>query len=61
MSRIGRMPITIPAGVEIKQEGTAITVKGKDATLSMNVHPDMTVKVDGNTITVDRPSDDCGL
>ena len=58
MSRIGKMPITIPAGVEIKQEGCALTVKGKDATLSRQVHPEMTVKVDGNTITVERPSDE---
>lgn len=58
MSRIGKMPITIPAGVEVKQDGQTITVKGKDATLTMNVHPDMKVKIDGNVITVERPSEE---
>jgi len=58
MSRIGNMPITIPAGVEVKQDGNTITVKGKDATLTLNAHPDMAVTVEGNTITVKRPSDE---
>jgi large subunit ribosomal protein L6 len=58
MSRIGRKPITVPAGVDVKIDGQHITVKGKDATLEMDIHPDMTVKMDGNIITVERPSDD---
>ena len=58
MSRIGNMPITIPAGLEVKQDGQTITVKGKDATLTLNVHPSITVTVDGNVITVTRPNDE---
>jgi len=57
MSRIGRKPITIPAGVEVKLDGQHLTVKGK-STLELDVHPDMRVKVDGNVITVERPSDE---
>ncbi|SEV96988.1 LSU ribosomal protein L6P [Ruminococcaceae bacterium KH2T8] len=58
MSRIGRMPITVPAGVDVKLDGQHITVKGAKSTLEMDIHPDMTVKVDGAVITVERPSDD---
>ena len=57
MSRIGRMPITVPAGIEVKLDGNHLTVKGKD-TLELDVHPNMTVKIDGNVITVERPNDD---
>lgn len=52
------MPIKIPAGVEVKQDGQSITVKGKDATLSMSVHPEMTVKINDGVITVERPSEE---
>lgn len=58
MSRIGKMPIKIPAGVEVKQDGQSISVKGKDTTLSMSVHPEMTVKIENDVITVERPSDE---
>ena len=58
MSRIGRKPITVPAGVDVKLDGQHLTVKGGKSTLELDVHPDMTVKVDGNVITVERPSDD---
>jgi len=57
MSRIGRMPITIPAGVEVKQDGQTITVTGKGFTLVQVVHPDIKVVIDGAVITVERPSD----
>lgn len=59
MSRIGRLPITIPAGVEVKVgENNEVTVKGKNGTLSRTLHPDMIIKVDGGVITVERPSED---
>ena len=58
MSRIGRAPIEIPAGVEVTCNGNVVTVKGPKGSLSHNVHPDMTVTVEGNTIHVTRPSDD---
>ncbi len=57
MSRIGRMPIVIPAGVDVTVDGNLVTVKGKSATLSANIHPNITVEKDGNTITVTRPND----
>ena len=58
MSRIGRMPITIPAGVEVKLNGQHITVKGAQSTLEMDIHPDISVSIDGNIIKVERPSDE---
>ena len=59
MSRIGRMPITVPAGVEVKvDENNLVTVKGKLGTLSEQISPRMTVKIDGNIVTVERPTDD---
>ena len=58
MSRIGRMPITVPEGVEVKLDGNTITVKGKNGTLTRDIHPAMTVAVEGNVITVTRPNDD---
>ena len=58
MSRIGKKPIEIPAGVDVQIDGTLITVKGPKGTLSRNVHPNMIIEKDGNTITVSRPNDD---
>ena len=59
MSRIGRMPITIPAGVEVDiAEGNVVTVKGPKGTLTQKLHPDMVIEKDGATIHVKRPSDD---
>lgn len=58
MSRIGRMPIAIPAGVEVKLDGSHITTKGPKGTLERTLHPDMIVKVEGSEITVSRPSED---
>jgi large subunit ribosomal protein L6 len=57
MSRIGNKPIELPKGVEVKQSGLTLTVKGKKGELSMDVHPDMTVKVEDGTLTVERPTD----
>ena len=58
MSRIGRMPIAIPAGVEIKiGENNEVTVKGPKGTLSETLHKDMIIKVEGDQIIVARPSE----
>ncbi len=57
MSRIGRKPINIPAGVDVKVDGGVVTVKGPKGTLTQNVHPNMTVKVEGGIIEVTRPDD----
>ncbi len=58
MSRIGRMPITIPAGVEVKIDGNEVTVKGAKATLTQQFHPNMNIKVEGSEILVTRPNDE---
>ena len=58
MSRIGRMPITVPEGVDVTFNGNVITVKGKNGTLTRELHPAMTVAMDGNVITVTRPNDE---
>lgn len=58
MSRIGRMPIAIPAGVEVKIEDQTVIVKrGKDV-LTQKIHPDMTIKIEDQSIVVSRPSDE---
>lgn len=59
MSRIGRAPITIPAGVDVKVDDTnTITVKGPKGTLTSTMHPDMIIEIEDNTILVKRPTDD---
>ena len=58
MSRIGRKPITVPAGVDVKLNGNNITVKGSKGELSYEFNSDITVAVEGNEIIVTRPSDD---
>lgn len=58
MSRIGKAPIAIPAGVTVKVDGNKVTVKGPKGELSEVVNPDLTVKVEDNHIIVERPSDD---
>lgn len=58
MSRIGRMPIAIPAGVDVKVDGQTVTVKGAKETLTREIHPNMAVKVENGEILVTRPNDD---
>ncbi|WP_297982940.1 50S ribosomal protein L6 [uncultured Oscillibacter sp.] len=59
MSRIGRMPITVPAGVTVNiAEGNVVTVKGPKGELSRALRPEMIIKQEGTTITVERPSED---
>jgi len=58
MSRIGRMPIEVPQGVEVKLgAGNEITVKGPKATLSRVLHPEMQISVENGLVTVTRPSE----
>jgi large subunit ribosomal protein L6 len=58
MSRIGKLPIAIPAGVEVKiAAGNEVTVKGPKGTLSRKLSADMTIAQEGATITVTRPND----
>lgn len=58
MSRIGKAPIAIPAGVTVTVDGNTVTVKGPKGQLSEIVNDDITVKVEDNNIIVSRPSDD---
>ena len=57
MSRIGKKPITIPAGVEVKINGNEVTVKGPKGELKNTFNADMAIAMEGNEITVTRPTD----
>ena len=57
MSRIGRAPITVPAGVEVKVDGQHVAVKGPKGALEMNVAPTIKVEVEAGVIHVSRPND----
>jgi large subunit ribosomal protein L6 len=57
MSRIGNLPITIPAGVEVKLNGNNVTVKGAKGELNSSFAHEVKVALDGNTITLSRESD----
>jgi large subunit ribosomal protein L6 len=58
MSRIGRLPITVPAGVEVKINGNVVSVKGAKGELSHTVANPIEVALDGDTLTVTRPNDE---
>ena len=59
MSRIGRKPIAIPAGVEVTVDAAnVVTVKGPKGTLSQKINPIISVEIDGNVINVTRPNDE---
>lgn len=59
MSRIGRKPIEIPAGVDFKlEEGNVVTVKGPKGTLTSSFRPEMIIRKEDNTVIVERPSED---
>ena len=58
MSRIGRKPIAIPAGVTVTVDGNNVTVTGPKGTLNSTVNPLMAVAVEGATVVVSRPDDE---
>ncbi len=58
MSRIGKLPIPVPKGVDIRLEGRRLTVKGPKGELDLDVHPEMQVRIDDGEIRVERPSDE---
>jgi len=60
MSRIGKSPIEIPAGVTVQVKDSVVTVKGPKGELSQEVNPDITVKIEDNKVELSRPSDDRG-
>lgn len=58
MSRVGRKPITVPSGVEVTVNGADVTVKGPKGTLTQTFFEEITIKVEGNEIIVERPNDE---
>lgn len=58
MSRIGKLPISIPAGVTVTVQDAVVTVKGPKGTLTQEISPNITVTVEGNVLTVTRPDDE---
>ena len=58
MSRIGKKPITIPAGVDVKVDGSKVTVKGPKGTLENTFNSEINIALEGNEIIVTRPTDD---
>ncbi|WP_165171228.1 MULTISPECIES: 50S ribosomal protein L6 [unclassified Adlercreutzia] len=57
MSRIGKMPVTVPAGVDVTIDGTTVTVKGPKGELTRTFQPCMTITQEGSEIIVSRPDD----
>lgn len=58
MSRIGKAPIEIPAGVTVKVDNNTITVKGPKGELTQSLNPELTYSIEGNQIVITRPSDE---
>lgn len=58
MSRIGKQPIEIPSGVEIKIDGATVSVKGSRGELSQTFNPEMKISQSGGTLLVERPNDE---
>jgi large subunit ribosomal protein L6 len=58
MSRIGKQPVAVPAGVKVSVANRLVKVEGPKGKLQFEHHPNMTVKLDGSTLTVTRPDDD---
>jgi len=58
MSRIGRMPVAVPKGVNVTVNGNTVTIKGPKGTLTKEFHKDMKIELDNDVITIKRPSDD---
>lgn len=58
MSRIGKLPIPVPAGVEVKIDGSVVSVKGPKGSLSHTVAAPITVALEENTVVVTRPDDE---
>jgi large subunit ribosomal protein L6 len=57
MSRVGKLPIPVPDGVDVEFRGTHMTVKGGRGTLQLDVHPEMQIKIEDGVVTVARPTD----
>jgi len=58
MSRIGKKPVAVPKGVTVTLSGNSVSVKGPKGELARTFHPEMTLAMEGDTVTVSRPSDE---
>ena len=58
MSRIGKLPVQIPAGVDVKVENNVVTVKGPKGTLAQSVNANMGIAIENGVLTVSRPNDE---
>ena len=58
MSRIGKRPVPVPAGVTVSINGNVVVVKGPKGELSRSLHPDMLIRQEGQELLVERPSDE---
>ena len=58
MSRIGKLPVPVPKGVNVTAEGTTVTVKGPKGELTKTFHPDLAIKIENGNVIVTRPSDE---
>jgi large subunit ribosomal protein L6 len=58
VSRIGKMPVPVPAGVEVSVEGSTVMVKGPKGELTREFHPEMTISLDDGALIVKRPNDE---
>ena len=58
MSRIGKLPITLPKGVEVTMDGNKVSVTGPNGTLEETFSPEITIKLENGIITVERPNDE---
>ena len=58
MSRIGKKPVAVPKGVTLTLSGNSVSVKGPKGELARTFHPEMTLAMEGDTVTVSRPSDE---
>jgi large subunit ribosomal protein L6 len=57
MSRVGKKPLELPAGVTVTNESNTVTVKGPKGELTRTFHPEIEIKVEDNVLVVNRPSD----
>ena len=58
MSRVGKKPIVVPAGVEVKIDGHKVTVKGPKGTLEKEFNQELTIKLENGEVVVERPNDE---
>jgi large subunit ribosomal protein L6 len=58
MSRIGKKPVAVPKGVTVTLSGNSVSVKGPKGELARTFHPEMTLAMEGDNVTVSRPSDE---